>query len=105
MVHVPAVLRTTLPSEDRAHAAEVLEKVTALLDPPPVALTMKLASVAILLASVPNVMLCGALFTVKVCSWSVAALYRASPAWLAVTVQVPAPVAVTVVPLTLQGPK
>src|SRR4051812_30685425 len=103
MVQVPArsgVTRFPLTLQ----AVEVVENVTGWPDAPAVALTANAGSVAILSASVPKVSDCAALLTATVWVTRAAAAYFALPPWSAATVQFPAWVAVSVVPLRLQLP-
>ncbi len=74
IAQVPDVFNVTVPVLVTLQAAEAVENVTALVDPPPVALTLNDASVATLSASVPNPMVCAALPMAMVCVTVVAAL-------------------------------
>ena len=70
------------------HTRELV-KVTALPLPPPVAATMKLLPLGAIAGALRvKMILCAAMFTVKLCVTGVAAAY-APPAWEATIVQVP----------------
>jgi hypothetical protein len=69
-----------------------------------VALTVNGGLPKVLLASAPNVIVWLAFATVNDWSTGVAALKLLSPPWKALTTTVPAPVMVTVLPLTVAGP-
>ena len=64
-----------------------------------VAVKVKSASPNVLAGIAANVIVCVPWFTVSTCCTSAAAVWLASPAWLAVIVAVPAPTIVTVLPL------
>ena len=70
-----------------------------------VALTVKSGSPKVLLANPPNVIVWLDLATVKDWSTGVAGLKLVSPACVALTVTVPTPVMVTVLPLMVTGPE
>src|SRR3954452_19881632 len=104
MVQVPAVTSETVDPVT-VHAADEVLNVTALADPPPVALTVKSGSVAILLERAEKAMVCAPLATSTKTVLRGAALCFASPAWSAATSQVPAAFALRLSPETLHGPE
>jgi hypothetical protein len=93
------VLPLTLQTVDE------VANVTALPEPPPVAESVNGASVASFPASAANWIACGALAMSTDPVTCAAALYRLSPAWFAATTQVPAALAVSVLPLIEHGPE
>src|SRR6185436_6637863 len=95
------VIVTVLPLTLQLPAAP---NVTGLPEPPPVALIANGASPNVRLASAPKTIDCAAFAIANDCAASVAAAKFRLPACDAVTEQLPAPVIVTVLPLTLQLP-
>ena len=101
MFVVPAAKIVTVLPLTVATVVLELANVIGKPDAPPVALRVNAALPINFAGNGRNVTVWLALLTVSVCETSGAALNVASPAWLAVMVEVPAPTMVTVPPETV----
>src|SRR5262249_53181430 len=105
MVQPPAAISVTVLPEPLQTPAEAVPNVTGWPEAPPLAATVKERSVASLSGSAPNEIACEALATATLTVCRAAAAYAPLPAWSAATTHAPAPLAVSVGPLSAQGPE
>src|ERR1700759_4852647 len=105
MVQIPAATNVTVEplTEQTAVVSEL--KVTALAEPPPVALTVNGGEPNVLSLNAPNVMIWSALSTFTDWVTLLAGENAPPPAWSAAMRKEPAPLAVTTVPEIEHGPE